>query len=298
MPVAERRKRAVRGRELGALRIVGIADDADGAEELAVRDDGTVHLDAIERNTAGSHAGRIVVIGEPFAGNDARPATRSVAGRTDRSGGNGTRARDALVGIEGDVEIAAAIRVLDAIERGAGRVRDAGREMNAADEAHRARGERRLVVAEERGRARDADGQFVIRAGHTGLAEDRQRTSGAVDDRHGQRAVDRIGSAAHDGLDLRRRQRIGRRAAIGARNLRERRRRATRRLGGGFHTLAGSADALGVEREREDDEKRDRDLECGGRSRRFGRVAVLLRGIRKRWLRPPHSKTMPRFAHI
>jgi beta-N-acetylhexosaminidase len=31
-------------------------------------------------------------------------------------------------------------------------------------------------------------------------------------------------------------------------------------------------------------------LECGGRSHRFGRVAASLRGIRKRWLRPPHSK--------
>jgi beta-N-acetylhexosaminidase len=31
-------------------------------------------------------------------------------------------------------------------------------------------------------------------------------------------------------------------------------------------------------------------LECGGRSHRFGRVAASLRGIRKQWLRPPHSK--------
>ena len=33
-------------------------------------------------------------------------------------------------------------------------------------------------------------------------------------------------------------------------------------------------------------------LECGGRSHRFGRAAASLRGIQKRWLRPPHSKIL------
>ena len=49
---------------------------------------------------------------------------------------------DPRAGVERRVEAAAAVAVLDAVERRVRRARDAGREVDAGDEAHRARGER------------------------------------------------------------------------------------------------------------------------------------------------------------
>src|ERR1700757_537149 len=58
-------------------------------------------------------------------------------------------------------ERAAAIGVFDAVEVGGGRVGDAGRKVNTADEADRAGRERRLIVAEVGAGASKSDREIV-----------------------------------------------------------------------------------------------------------------------------------------
>src|SRR5439155_21896950 len=82
-----------------------------------------------------------------------RDATASAGRATERARAIDERRREAIQRIVG-VERAAAIDVLDAVERGVRRVLDAGWKMNAADETDGSRRERRLIVAEVRRRAR------------------------------------------------------------------------------------------------------------------------------------------------
>jgi hypothetical protein len=80
------------------------------------------------------------------------------------------------------VERAAAVGVLNAVERAGRGVRDARREVDAADEAHRPRAQRRLVVGEERRGPGQRGSLFV---GGNGLAEvggRRRRSAGRLVD--------------------------------------------------------------------------------------------------------------------
>src|SRR6267142_1022935 len=75
-----------------------------------------------------------------LAGDDARAAGGGVTALAVARVHHRRRPRDVLAGVERHVERAAAVGVLDAVERGRRLVEDAGREMDAADEPHRARG--------------------------------------------------------------------------------------------------------------------------------------------------------------
>ena len=91
-------------------------------------------------------------------------------------------------------ELAAAIRVLDPVQRGVRLVGTPGRKVNAADEPHGPRRERGLIVAEERAGAGQPDGLVVgvddrpevaeHGRGRTRLAEHGQRRSRPIDHRH------------------------------------------------------------------------------------------------------------------
>ena len=85
-----------------------------------------------------------------------------------------------LAGQIGHVEIAAAIGVLDAEQRARGLIGNAFGEIDAADGAHRARGERRALAAEERAGAGERERLFDDRVGGAGAAEDGEHAAGAV----------------------------------------------------------------------------------------------------------------------
>src|SRR5690606_18745112 len=73
----------------------------------------------------------------------------------------GASGRDLLAGDEISIEKTASICVFDTVQSGVRGKRDAGREVNTADEADGSRRKRRLGVAEESGRTRERDCKFV-----------------------------------------------------------------------------------------------------------------------------------------
>ena len=172
---APRAGRGRRRRIFGQVR--AHTGDADAAHDLAA---------AIDRDPAGvdRHVGQAVLAGVEhvgLAGRDPhvrqhaalvvehRPAAGAAAriGRLARQrrrprpraedAGDRLGARVRLVedGVAGDVHLAAAVDVFDAVKRGSAGVRDAGRKVDAADEADGPGRERRLVVGEHRPRPRD-----------------------------------------------------------------------------------------------------------------------------------------------
>src|SRR5258708_11857523 len=205
------------------VRVAVEADDADAADELAVGDDPLSDAvrteDAVERNAAGLHRAVVdglrirPVVGQLLTGDDAGAAAGCAGNGVAWSAGERLGGRNGLGGIEYGMEVATAIRVLDAVQRRVRRIRYAGREMHAADEAHRARRERRHVVAEERRRTRHADGEVVVVWIGVVLVEERQHAAGAVDDGDRGAAADRSVGCRYDGIH------------IGGRERRERRRR-------------------------------------------------------------------------
>src|SRR6185312_1642907 len=77
--------------------------------------------------------------------------------------GEGGGPRQELAAVEGDVEVAATVGVLNAVEGGVAGAGDTRRKMQTADEAHGARREGRLVVAEESARAGQARRLVLLR---------------------------------------------------------------------------------------------------------------------------------------
>ena len=202
-----------RGRQRrGVLGEVGRhAGHADAADHLAA---------AIDRNAAGvdRHGVQLILAGVEdvrLAGGDPdrrqhvalvvehRSAARAAArvGRLAgerRAAGAGAdhagdpdrpRVRRVEDGVPLDVDLAAAVDVLDAVERGGAGVLHARRKVDAADEADRARRERRLIVGEHRAAPRHRDGHVgrpLVGARPRVDAEDLSR---AVHDRRRQRVV-------------------------------------------------------------------------------------------------------------
>ncbi len=68
---------------------------------------------------------------------------------------------------------AASIGVLDAVQISGGLICDSGWEMNSADEAHGARRQRRLVIAEKSAGSRQGDG-YVVGIFHDGEIAERR----------------------------------------------------------------------------------------------------------------------------
>ena len=138
-------------KSIGSCRRVGCVFRNVGRDS---RDSDAAHQAAVakQRHAAGIDRGRIAVIHVRFARRDAEARRRAA----DRA-----RGRHRLPGNEICGKRASAIRVFDSVERRVGRVRDSGREMNSADEAHGARGKRRLIVAEKRAGARERNRKFI-----------------------------------------------------------------------------------------------------------------------------------------
>ena len=121
----------------------GDARDADTADQKTVLE---------QWNAAGIDGVWIAVVQIRLAGLDSEPGLRPV---------DGARGRNFLAQHECRVESAAAIGVLDSVQRRVRREADSGRKVNAADEADCAAGKRSLIVAEERRRARQRHGQLI-----------------------------------------------------------------------------------------------------------------------------------------
>ena len=68
------------------------------------------------------------------------------------------------------IQRATPIGVLDPVQVRVGRIRNSRRKVNAADKANRPAGERRLIVAEERGGASQSYGQFIAIDGGSEIA--------------------------------------------------------------------------------------------------------------------------------
>src|SRR5262249_17484911 len=139
------RERADGGGELDEISVAGAIDHADAADEPGLVEHPSGHADrAIDRDAAGVHGPieqrlRIrAVVGLDLADDDAEAAAAGigrVAWLVVHDAVERASARQALAGVPEHAEVAAAVRLLDAVERRDRRVLDAGREVHAADEA-------------------------------------------------------------------------------------------------------------------------------------------------------------------
>jgi hypothetical protein len=120
----------------------------------------------------------------------------------------------------GHVKPAAAVGVFDPIQRCRLHIHDARRKVDAADEAHSSAADRRLIIGEECGRARERGGDLIggsehaeVTADHgrgirAGVRIDRDDLSAAVADGDNQRHVDRGGCGLHDALNILRGEKV------------------------------------------------------------------------------------------
>src|SRR5262249_50734535 len=120
-----------------------------------------------------------------------RQRARAIDRRTDR-------AVQRVVGIER----AAAVDVVDSVERGVRRVPDARWKMYAADEADGARRQRRLVVAEEGGCARERYGDIRRLRRRRQACVNAENRAGAIDDGDRHRIGDGRRRRVDDGADV------------------------------------------------------------------------------------------------